>query len=89
MLNLFQQLTNKHRLMKGLCLLLSNEDGQMLKQERRFFIQSQSLTPARAFSVAEAMIALLIGSLILGYSAPMIAKQIKHNYMVHNDVDFS
>ena len=27
------------------------------------------------------MIALLIGSLILGYSAPMIAKQLKHNNM--------
>jgi len=61
--------------------LRSNEDGQMLKQERRFFIQRQSLIPIRAFSVAEAMIALLIGSLILGYSAPMIAKQIKHNNM--------
>ena len=41
----------------------------------------QGLNPTRAFSVAEAMISLLIGSLILGYSAPMIAKQIKHNNM--------
>ncbi len=38
-----------------------------------------NLKPARAFSVAEAMIALLIGSLILGFSAPMITKQLKHN----------
>ena len=43
--------------------------------------QGVSLTPIKAFSVAEAMIALLIGSLILGYSAPMIAGQIKHNNM--------
>ena len=41
----------------------------------------QGLNPTRAFSVAEAMISLLIGSLILGYSAPIIAKQIKHNNM--------
>ena len=33
----------------------------------------------KAFSIAEAMIALLIGSLILGVSAPMISKQMKHN----------
>ncbi len=33
----------------------------------------------QAFSVAEAMIALLIGSLILGFSAPMISKQLQHN----------
>ena len=33
----------------------------------------------KGFSVAEALIALLIGSLILGASAPMISKQIKHN----------
>ena len=39
----------------------------------------QGLKPTRAFSVAEAMIALLIGSLILGFSAPMITKQLKHN----------
>ena len=32
-----------------------------------------------AFSIAEAMIALLIGSLILGMSAPLITKQLKHN----------
>ena len=32
-----------------------------------------------AFSVAEAMMALLIGSVALGAAAPMITKQIKHN----------
>ena len=31
----------------------------------------------KAFSVAEAMIALLIGSVALGMAAPMITKQIK------------
>ena len=41
--------------------------------------QSQSLIPINAFSVAEAMIALLIGTIILGFSAPMITKQLKHN----------
>ena len=33
----------------------------------------------KAFSVAEAMITLLIGSVALGAAAPMITKQIKHN----------
>ena len=32
-----------------------------------------------AFSIAEAMMALLIGSVALGAAAPMITKQIKHN----------
>lgn len=32
----------------------------------------------KGFSVAEAMIALLIGSLALGMAAPMITKQVKH-----------
>ena len=39
----------------------------------------QGLNPTRAFSVAEAMIALLIGTIVLGFSAPMITKQLKHN----------
>ena len=39
----------------------------------------QSLIPINAFSVAEAMIALLIGTIVLGFSAPMITKQLKHN----------
>ncbi len=38
-----------------------------------------NLTSASAFSVAEAMIALLIGTIVLGFSAPMITKQLKHN----------
>ena len=38
MLNLFQHLTNKHRLKKDLCLLQSNGDGQMLKQHARGFL---------------------------------------------------
>ena len=33
----------------------------------------------KAFSIAEALIALLIGGLILGMSAPLITKQLKHN----------
>ena len=47
-------------------------------QEPQGLTQLKS-TSTRAFSVAEAMIALLIGSLILGFSAPMITKQLKHN----------
>ena len=35
----------------------------------------------KGFSIAEALIALLIGSLILGMSAPLITKQLKHNDM--------
>ena len=43
-----------------------------------FVLQRLSLIPARAFSVAEVAIALLIGSIILGMAAPMITKQIKN-----------
>ena len=35
----------------------------------------------KGFSVAEATIALLIGSIVLGMAAPMITKQIKYNNM--------
>lgn len=41
----------------------------------------------KAFSVAEAMIALLIGSIALGMAAPMITKQIKQNNF--NDTQMS
>jgi len=37
-LNLFQHLTNKHRLTQDLCLLQSNGDGQVLKQHTRGFL---------------------------------------------------
>jgi len=49
----------------------------------QFFTSQNPLTTKsiKAFSIAEAMIALLIGSLILGYSAPLITNQIKHNNM--------
>ncbi len=42
-----------------------------------FAQQGLKLTPTRAFSVAEAMIALLIGTIVLGFSAPMITKTLK------------
>ncbi len=42
-------------------------------------LQGLNSTPIKAFSVAETMIALLIGTLVLGFSAPMITKQLKHN----------
>ena len=45
------------------------------------------LIPTRAFSLVETMIVLLIGTIALGMSAPMISKQIKHNDM--NVVQFS
>ena len=41
-------------------------------------INTNKLKQQTAFSVAEALIALLIGSLILGMSAPLITKQIKN-----------
>lgn len=44
-----------------------------------FFFKNYHKNQRNAFSVAEALIALLIASLILGMSAPMISKQIKHN----------
>ena len=93
-LNLFQHLTNKHRLTQDCSGAKAfNAYGKCPNSRRQFIAQQGlrercfdapqgvSLTPIKAFSVAEAMIALLIGSLILGYSAPMITGQIKHNNM--------
>lgn len=51
-----------------------------------FAVQRQRLPSAKAFSVVEAMIAVLIGSIVLGMSAPMISSQLKRNNM--NDVQF-
>ena len=58
---------------------LSNGRVLSLDAPQRLMPQSQSLIPINAFSVAEAMIALLIGTIVLGFSAPMITKQLKHN----------
>ena len=53
--------------------------------KRKWFVRDQSCNclkfTSNAFSVAEAMISLLIGSIILGLFAPMISKQLKHNNM--------
>jgi len=59
-------------------------NGRMLSLDAPQSLTLQSLTPqglnpTRAFSVAEAMIALLIGTIVLGFSAPMISRQLKHN----------
>ena len=55
----------------------------------QFFVPQKSFknNSIKAFSVAEAMIAMLIGSLILGCAAPMISKQMKVNNA--SDVQFS
>ena len=58
---------------------LSNGRVRRFDAPQGFEPQVLKLTPIRAFSIAEAMIALLIGSLVLGFSAPMITKQLKHN----------
>ena len=42
----------------------------------------------KAFSIAEALVALLIGSIILGLSAPMISKQLKHNNLADVQAQF-
>ena len=60
------------------------KNGRVLSLDAPQSLTLQSLTPkglnpTRAFSVAEAMIALLIGTIVLGFSAPMITKQLKHN----------
>ena len=71
-----EQIFAPQRLSNGRVLSLDVPQSLTLQS-----LTPQGLNPTRAFSVAEAMISLLIGSLILGYSAPMIAKQIKHNNM--------
>jgi len=51
-----------------------------------FAPQGLSLIPVKAFSLAEAMIVLLIGTIALGMSAPMISRQLKNETM--NNVQF-
>ena len=55
------------------------KNGRVLSLDAPQSLTPQGLNPTRAFSVAEAMIALLIGTIVLGFSAPMITKQLKHN----------
>lgn len=77
------------------CLINSSEGQKISVRLKRFVqkcnvqivaVQRQMLSSAKAFSVAEAMIVVLIGSIVLGMSAPMISRQLKHNNM--NDVQF-
>ena len=77
------------------CLINSSEGQKISIRLKRFVkkcnvqivaIQRQMLSSAKAFSVAEAMIAVLIASIVLGMSAPMISRQLKRNNM--NDVQF-
>ena len=77
------------------CLINSSEGQKISVRLKRFVkkcnvqivaIQRQMLSSAKAFSVAEAMIAVLIASIVLGMSAPMISRQLKRNNM--NDVQF-
>ncbi len=77
------------------CLINSSEGQKISVRLKRFVqkcnvqifaVQRQMLSSAKAFSVAEAMIAVLIGSIVLGMSAPMISSQLKRNNM--NDVQF-
>ena len=42
----------------------------------------------KGFSIAEALVALLIGSLILGFSAPMISKQINLNQVKNIKIQY-
>jgi len=62
-----------------------------LKIERKnnvqlFPLQMLKLKSVKAFSLAEAMIALLIGSLILGFSAPMISRQLKSETLTNTQM---
>ena len=52
-----------------------------------FTLQNSLITKTiKAFSIAEAMIALLIGTIILGFSAPMISKQVKNNNLTNTQM---
>jgi len=69
-----EQILTPQKLTNG--RVLSLDVPQSLTLQR---LTPKGLNPTRAFSVAEAMIALLIGTIVLGFSAPMITKQLKHN----------
>ncbi len=57
------------------------------RQKNSLKLKNNHRNKRKAFSVAEAMIALLIGSVALGMAAPMITKQIKQNNFT--DTQFS
>ena len=59
---------------------------QIFTTKTTFFSKSANMNKRRAFSVAEAFIVLLVGSIALGMSAPMITKQIKFQNMTDAQV---
>ena len=54
------------------------------KHLKSYITPPKSQLNKRAFSIAEAMIALLIGTIVLGFSAPLISRQIKQSNL--NDI---
>ena len=78
-----EQILTPQKLANGRVLSLDAPQGL---KPLEFVQQGLSLTPAKAFSLAEAMIVLLIGTIALGMSAPMISRQLKNETM--NNVQF-
>jgi len=56
-------------------------DAQQGLEPKELAPQGLSLTPAKAFSIAEAMIVFTIVSVAIASVAPMISKQVKYNEM--------
>ncbi len=54
----------------------------VVKIKKHLFKSYFNIKVQKAFSVAEAMVALLVGSIALGMAAPMITKQIRQNNFV-------
>ena len=78
-----EQIFAPQRLSNGRVLSLDAPQELTLLE---FVQQGLSLTSTKAFSLAEAMIVLLIVTIALGMSAPMISKQLKNETM--NNVQF-
>ena len=60
---------------------VSRFDASQRLEPKEFAPQGLSLTPKKAFSIAEAMIVFTIVSVALASVAPMISKQVKYNEM--------
>ena len=75
------KMAEKRNILGGAIASRLNSPIMQKIEDKLFFVQQtfSRIKYKKAFSVAEAMIALLIGTIVLGFSAPMISKQMKHN----------
>ena len=83
-----KEMAEKYSILEGMIASHLNSPQSQKKWSIRFFTpqNSHKIKFIKAFSIAEATIALLIGSIILGMAAPMITKQIKNQSLTNTQM---